>query len=210
MTTSRSIIWGSGIVYPDQAIKEKPKNVLAVRGPLTRNYLLNYGVNCPEIYGDPALLFPKYYKPTVNKKYKLGIIPHFRDKNNKFLEKYKNNNDVLIIDVTNIKPWSKFIDDINSCQNIVSSSLHGIIISDAYGIPNTWIEFDAGESKRFAFQDYLLSVNKHIDTPFIINNNIDVDDLMEECKKWTEPKIDLDLLLSVCPFKTVKKHETII
>ena len=51
-----------------------PQKVLAVRGPLSRNYLLENGVDCPDVYGDPALLFPKYYKPHIYKKYKLGII----------------------------------------------------------------------------------------------------------------------------------------
>ena len=158
MTTPQTIIWGSGVVYPQKPISAKPQKVLAVRGPLTRNYLIEKGIDCPKIFGDPALLFPFYYKPIIkNKKYKIGIIPHFRDKNNPLLNKFRNDSAVTIIDVTDIHPWTKFIDEINQCENIISSSLHGIIISDAYKVPNRWIEFVGGEKKAFAFHDYLQS-----------------------------------------------------
>ena len=200
MTTQNSIIWGSGIVYPGRELSAKPKKVLAVRGPLTRQYLLERGIDCPEIYGDPALLFPRYYQPTVQKKYRLGIIPHFRDKKNPLIEKLEQNPSVKIIDVENIQPWHQFIDDICSCDFIASSSLHGLIIADAYNIPNLWIELPNGESKRFAFQDYLQSVSREIHEPMMIHDDkISIEEIINSIK--LDPiKIDTDLLISVCPF----------
>lgn len=199
MTTSKSIIWGSGIVYPHKELSAIPQKVLAVRGPLTRQYLLKRGVECPEIYGDPALLFPRYYKPKGNKKYKLGIIPHFRDKGNSLLEKFRNDEGILIIDVQNVYPCTKFIDDICSCEYIASSSLHGVIVSDAYNIPNLWIEFPEGESKKFAFHDYMQSVGRNVESPLVLNAEMKAGDIL--AKIVYEPiKIDLDILLSVCPF----------
>jgi pyruvyltransferase len=201
MTSKRSVIWGSGVVYPNKELSAIPKKIYAVRGPLTREYLLQRGINCPEIYGDPALLFPQYYMPNPQKKYKLGIIPHFRDKQNQLLGKFKNDESVLIIDVQNIHPWHKFIDDIYSCECIASSSLHGIIISDAYNVPNVWIEFEEGERKEFAFNDYLLSVKKNNVKPLLINANTEKNDLIKESQKWTPIRIDLENLINVCPFK---------
>lgn len=207
MTTPKSIIWGSGIVYPDQEITAKPKTVLAVRGPLTRDYLLKRGIECPDIYGDPALLFPLYYKPQVKKKYRLGIIPHFRDKNNPLLNGFKNDDSVLIIDVQNICPWHQFIDDICSCEYIASSSLHGVIISDAYNVPNKWVEFDGGERKRFAFQDYLASVGKKNENPYSFISRTSKEDLIMACKSWKPINIDIEKLLAVCPFKNHQVYE---
>ena len=202
MTTHNSIIWGSGVVYPDHPISAIPKKILAVRGPLTREYLLKQNINCPEIYGDPALLFPQYYSPPKIKKYKIGIIPHFRDKNNQIWEKFKKDHDVFIIDVQNVYPWSQFIDDICSCEKLLTSSLHGLIIADSYSIPNVWIELESGESKRFAFLDYLKSVNKdEIKAPIVINDDTNLYDVLKITELWRQGTIDLEPLIKVCPFK---------
>lgn len=78
----------------------KPNKILSVRGPLTRNRLLKLGINCPESYGDIGLILPYFYYPELKKKYKLGTIPHYIDKE-KFNETYmKNDKDVKIIDAT--------------------------------------------------------------------------------------------------------------
>ena len=200
MTTPRSIIWGSGIVYPNKEISAIPKKVLAVRGPLTREYLIKRGIACPEVYGDPALLFPRFYQPPKEKKYKLGIIPHFRDKENPLIGKYAKEKSVLIIDVQSVHPWHKFIDDICSCEYIASSSLHGIIISDAYQVPNVWIELEGGERKTFAFKDYLYSVGKANVDAFPIVMDTDINELINKCRCWKSIDIDLEKLLAVCPF----------
>lgn len=199
MTTPRSIIWGSGVVYPEKEISAIPKKVLAVRGPLTRKYLTDRDISCPEIYGDPALLFPNYYQPQVDKTYKLGVIPHFRDKNNEILKNFADDPTVLIIDVQDVHPWHKFIDQICSCEHVATSSLHGLIISDAYHVPNVWIEFEGGESKRFAFFDYLKSVHREIDKPLLLSSKSSVEGIIETCQ-YTEIDIDLEKLLDTCPF----------
>ena len=71
-----TLVWGSGCLDSNSPLwksVDKPLKVLAVRGPLTRNVLMQHGIECPEIYGDPALLFPRYYfPPKVEKKYKYG------------------------------------------------------------------------------------------------------------------------------------------
>lgn len=202
MTNSKSIIWGSGVVYPNQKIAFSPKKVCAVRGPLTRKYLIEQGINCPEVYGDPALLFPLFYKPQTAKTHKYGIIPHFRDKDNDLLRELGNRPDVLIIDVQNIHPWHKFIDDINRCSYILSSSLHGIIISDAYEIPNCWVEFPSGESKRFAFFDYLQSVRRDNVIPIQLNISEGLDGVDSNLLNWKAPQIDIKELINTCPFKS--------
>ena len=89
MTNKDSIIWGSGVRNPDNPLPAIPHKVLAVRGPLTRKYLVSQGVECPEIYGDPALLLPKFYSPPiVDKKYSIGIILHKNDLGNSVIEEF--------------------------------------------------------------------------------------------------------------------------
>ncbi len=54
----------------------------AVRGPLTRQFLMDMGIDCPKIYGDPALLLPKLFpefKKSENPTKEYIIIPHHSD-----------------------------------------------------------------------------------------------------------------------------------
>jgi pyruvyltransferase len=132
------VVWGSGIIYKGQCFP-KPLKVLAVRGPITREHFLQQGYSCPEIYGDPALLLPLYYQPKpLADRYRFGIVPHYVDKSI-CNELFKDSPDVLIIDV--FDSVEVVIDKINSCDQILSSSLHGIIIAHAYGIQAGWIKF---------------------------------------------------------------------
>lgn len=204
--TPHSVIWGSGVQFPEHEITYagqviKPYKVLAVRGPLTRKYLLEKGIECPEIYGDPALLLPRYYTPKSQKKYKCGIIPHFKDKESPLVQKLAENNDIHFIDVQNVKDWRYFIEEIASCEFILSSSLHGIIIADTYNVPNSWVEFDRIDLKRFTFRDYFYAVGKNIDIPISIDENLGAEDILKLKQTWQPPVIDLDKLMLVCPFK---------
>ena len=95
------------------------------------------------MYGDPVLLMPKIYNPLQSIKYDLGIIPHHIDENNINLLRIINNSKikVKIISLVTYPNWKSVIDDICECNFIVSSSLHGLILADAYNIPNSWVSF---------------------------------------------------------------------
>lgn len=201
-TKPDTIIWGSGVGESTHILSNKPQKVLAVRGPLTRKYLLRHGVECPEIYGDPALLFSRYYIPKINKKYKIGFIPHFLDQTeNFFLYMKELGNEVVFINVKKYGTWKNFIDQVCSCDFIFSSSLHGLIIADSFGVPNIWCEFiHEMEDSGFKFRDYLLSVNKARLSP--INIMWKSMEELEKLQQFSEkPIIKLDALLAACPFK---------
>lgn len=84
----------------------------------------------------------------------------------------KEHSHCLFIDIQNYPTWHNFIDQILSCEMILSSSLHGIIVADAYGVPNLWCKFTDYEApgKGFKFKDYYLSVGKSIKNPVHIQN----------------------------------------
>ncbi|WP_034886533.1 polysaccharide pyruvyl transferase family protein [Gillisia sp. JM1] len=150
-----SIVWGSGIIDKEQIITKA--DFRAVRGPQTRKFLLELGYECPEIYGDPALLLPKYYHPTIKKEFEIGIIPHYHDF--KFVsDLYKNDSEILVIDLMTMD-IEAVTRQILECEKTISSSLHGIIVSHAYNIPSIWVEFsDKIFGDGIKYRDYLESV----------------------------------------------------
>jgi len=198
---SNSIIWGSGFISADSTCKEIPKQVLAVRGPLTRERLTELGIKCPEIYGDPALLLPEIYPAKKSEvKYKLGIMPHYKDKDNHWLKRhFSRNPEIKIIDIQNKNPL-KVVDDMLSCENIISSSLHGIICADAYDIPVVWVEFsDKVEGTGFKFRDYFASVGRIAYPPFQFEEFKNLDDILNVFKPY-EINIDVKELKNSFPF----------
>ena len=150
-TPNNKVEWDSFITTAKNA------TFLSVRGPRTRKRLVELGYNVPEKYGDPALLLPNYFPNVFFKKYELGIIPHFVD----FEEVnnvYKNISGIRVIDLItdSIEETTK---EILECKNIVSSSLHGIIVGQAYQIPTLWVKFsDKLSGDNVKFYDYFDTV----------------------------------------------------
>ncbi len=191
---NNSIVWGAGVLDEGTDFENyRPKKVCAVRGPKSRDHLLKYGIYCPEVYGDPALLFPKYYQPKVTKKYKLGIVPHWEDEFLSIVDPMKLDDGV--IKIRHDVGIYKFIDLINSCEKIASSSLHGLICADAYGIPAIRIWFQ--KHFEFKFEDYALSVGRPHE--FLPLSQIDTKKILGSFYPY-EVKINTDKLLEACPF----------
>lgn len=175
---TKSVIWGSGYISVSSKFINPPQTVLAVRGPNTRKKLLDDGVDCPEILGDPALLLPRFYAPTVIKKYKVGIIPHYVDKSHEWIMTMHSDPSVNVINVETNK-IEEFIYSVLQCDVILSTSLHGLIVADAYNIPSLWIRLsDEVVGGDFKFQDYFRSIDKNIEAPISCNATTSINDLM--------------------------------
>ncbi len=201
--TKDSVVWGSGIIDRKQKIAKA--DFKAVRGPHTRNYLLNLGYECPEVYGDPALLLPQYYNPQVEKKYKLGIIPHYHDYQ-EVLETYKDQPEIQVIDMMTLDVEAVTC-QILQCEQTISSSLHGLIVSHSYGIPSVWVEFsDKLFGDGIKFLDYIESITLSIYKPEFLSGNITLEELEALIKKYPSlPKVNQidklkESLIKSCPF----------
>jgi hypothetical protein len=167
LCNENTIVWGSGIRDINQNIN---KGIIkSVRGPLTRKRLLEIGCYCPPIYGDPGLLLPLYYNPVIEKKYTLGIIPHYTHYD-VVSKMYNGIESIKVIKLIN-KDIELVINDILSCEKTISSSLHGLIVSDAYNIPNKWVKFnDKINGDDTKYYDYFKSV-KRVDINYIDCSN---------------------------------------
>jgi len=160
-----SIIWGSGILFKEQYVKKA--TFKAVRGPKTRQRLLELGYKVPEIYGDPGILLPKYIAKKTDPKHDIGIIPHFVDYEavNKI---FINNPRVKVIKLLT-HSVEKTTLEILDCKQLISSSLHGVIIGQAYRIPTLWIKFSNKLSgDNIKFYDYYESMNIKFDNEIYI------------------------------------------
>lgn len=206
---SNSIIWGSGAIEGKKKLECKPKRVCAVRGPLTRQYLLGQGIDCPEIYGDPALLMPIIYTPNVEKKYKLGIIPHYSELELPEIKALDSRDDILIIKMRNYTTWQSVIDQICSCEAIASSSLHGLIISDAYGVPNVHIKLsNKVEGGEFKYKDYYGGVGREYVPAIDFSRGIKLSEIQNSLKLY-KPIYNIKPLLNAFPYRLKTKYSNI-
>lgn len=199
LSNKKTVIWGAGMIDKVLPVNIRIGDIKAVRGPLTQEALNKKGFNCPSCNGDPALLLPLHYQPIdIKKKYEIGIIPHYADLN--LLNHLSKLKDIHIIPTRGYDNWHCFIDEILQCRCIVSSSLHGLIIAEAYNVPSQWIEFDEAEDRdHFKYHDFYFSIGKE-QTPLHINTNTTKEDLIAECNKWKAGTMDLKSLIASCPF----------
>ncbi len=125
-------VWGSGTPNSDDRLAAGA-HYHAVRGPLTRDLVLRSGGSCPEVYGDPAWLLPIIHPRRRAATRKTGLILHFTH------EELATEvaPDIRRINIRRLgyDQIEAFLDEMLDCERIVSSSLHGVIIAQAYGIP---------------------------------------------------------------------------
>lgn len=156
-----AVIWGAGILDPfniANVIRHSwyvKYDIRAVRGPITRSCLQEAGYDCPEVYGDPAVLMPLIYQPEdQTKKYPVSVILHFSSS-------LKPGKDVHQINVET-DDYKDFIDQLTASEKIISSSLHGIILAEAYGIPAVFLNQDVTDQSLKYLDWYYSTGRKNI------------------------------------------------
>jgi pyruvyltransferase len=142
------VIWGSGFngKIAETELKFASLNVRAVRGKLTREVLTRRGIEVPEVFGDPALLLPHLLGEQFPKWPRRGtvFVPNLHD---------------LAIDrqglecISPILPWYECVGRIVSADFVIASSLHGIIVAEAFGVPCRYVRLSPTES-LFKYNDY--------------------------------------------------------
>jgi len=204
---SRSKIWGSGFI--DESQPFRGGQVFAVRGKYSALKLQKMGFPECNIYGDPALLLPLIYNPLKAKQEGVGIVAHIIDAE-KLIHEYGSTHKVIDLRSSNIEG---IIDEITSCEFILSTSLHGIIVAHAYGIPAIWVTNRKLYGDGIKFKDYFSSVNIPLYSGEPINKlpvcELDANLLKEKFKDFCLPHKDVSeiqkALLSVAPFKIDKR-----
>lgn len=195
---SNSVIWGQGFARYDDGVCVPPRQVCAVRGPLSRQKLLNAGLHCLPIFGDPALLLPRYFNDYVEKRHRIGLIPHYSHLGLTEFERLQDQG-AVVIDITG--ELFDVVRAVKSCYLIASSSLHGMIMADAYGVPSRWLEVEGHPiADEFRFHDYLHSVGRTDLTAFVVDKTSRLSDIEASLVSY-RVEIDLERLYESCPFK---------
>lgn len=191
------LIWGTGFLKR-HAIRRFPRfksfipglynrifkksKIYALRGPLSGAICESLGFKDPKVYGDPAILLPKYYNPKApHPTHKAGLILHHSQES-------KLSTDELHPDIKNIsvfregsKEIEAFVDEILQCEVIYSTSLHGLIIAQTYGVPAQWImlqDQDIHKDPMFKFEDYFSGVDQIRQQPHVLQS-LSIDELIK-------------------------------
>lgn len=153
-------VWGAGFLRPGPV--SKAIHVHAVRGPLSRQRLLEAGIDCPEVYGDPGLLVPRFYSVVVDKTHDTLVLPHHSDWK---LKHFARREKLPMLSVA--RPPLEVIDAICSARRLITSSLHGLVIAEAYGVPAIlWRDGGQTWEPHFKFRDYFTSTGRDDPTVF--------------------------------------------
>lgn len=179
-------VWGTGSGGKEYEYSNK-HYYHAVRGPLTASKLPT-GIKVNK-YGDPGLLSCELRK-TKNKpikKYRLGLIPHYVDHGSEEISKISENFPSLKM-ISVFDSIHNIMDSILECDLILSSSMHGLIVSDSLGVPNRWIKM-SDSFEEFKFDDYYASheiPTQVIRTPEVIDESL----ASEIIDSYHRPKLD--------------------
>lgn len=150
------VVWGAGRNgrIADSEHRTDGLDVRAVRGPLSQEWLLERNVECPSVFGDPALLLPWLRPDLVEcsgiKRHTVTFVRHIDDRptwGRRGVHTVSARADV-----------ERVLRSIVQSELVVSTSLHAVIVAEAFGIPARSIR-NASEPE-FKFADYFLATGR--------------------------------------------------
>lgn len=154
-------IWGAGCMRAIRVDFVPHVRFAALRGPITESLI---GVEVPA-YGDPGLLVAEAIGPAPEREDVVGLVPHLAHVEAPEVAALVAEEPRLrLIDVR--QDPEEVCRQIGACAHVVSSSLHGLIVADAYGVPNTWLDpTGIHRSPRLKFYDYAAAVGRVMPRP---------------------------------------------
>ena len=200
-----AMIWGSGIMKRN-ATFQRPLRIYSVRGPYTYQRCKELGYECPRIFGDPGLLLPRFYTPKpLVPRYRLGLIFHHLERPPPPSAGVRHI--TLIHQRDDDSATERIVDEIASCDMIYSSSLHGVIVAHAYGIPAVWCQFYAPVGpENTKFLDYYHSIGlTEVNESIVLTGTS-----FTRAVTFPQPQfpINTDAIWQACPFRPATFRKT--
>ena len=160
---ARPILWGTGVLNPffkrdflrnlDIRILRGPVGAAIAKVPMRE-------------FGDPGLFAPEAMGPAPARDDKIVVIPHHSQMAQATIARMAGRDPRLRLVDPRRSP-EEVCAEIASAAHVFSASLHGLIVADAYGVPNTWM--DPGEQGRMKYHDYAASIGRHLLHPVEID-----------------------------------------
>jgi len=151
------VVWGTGVngKVPRSEHRFHRLDVRAVRGPLTRRVLADLGVDAPEVYGDPGLLVPVVLPHLVevarDKTRGVTVVPHLSEVGRGPLpDGY----------LSPRAPLHDVLAGIARSERVVTSSLHGVVVADALGVPVQLVR--PRRETLFKYEDYFAGTSRDL------------------------------------------------
>lgn len=156
MARDGDVVWGTGVNGKslDADYSFRHLDVRAVRGPLTRKFLLARGISVPEVFGDPGLLVGYLWpKATFEGRFEpqsLTVIPNLHD-----APRYREQRGFW----HPCSPVEDTIARIATSEFVIGSSLHAIILAESFGVPARLLTSE--HEPAFKYQDYYLGSGRN-------------------------------------------------
>lgn len=201
-------IWGAGFMTASARLRYRPKEIFALRGKLTAKHIDRSWMKNGVAFGDPGLLISEVYTPNSLKSIddkKVAIVPHYKEKNVGRRLAEQNARDFVFLDIQGDS--KSFVEQLVNCSAVLSSSLHGIVLADAFEIPATWVDFgNPPAGQGFKFLDYFSAVNRKATMPVPIKTGADLRAAFQSAESVGIKAVKEDLLAS-CPFAAEQRSE---
>jgi succinoglycan biosynthesis protein ExoV len=150
----RKYIAGVGTGYFAPPVIDDSYNVYFVRGPKTAQKI---GLDPSLGIGDPAILLTELLKQPTQPSYRTSLIMHCDTAKTGYWKKIAENLGIHHIDPRTTDPL-KVINELIASEYVITESLHGAIIADAFGIP--WRPITTMPSiNQFKWHDWCESLN---------------------------------------------------
>lgn len=151
--------WGTGFISVPQDRFKSFAKVHAVRGRLTAEILGAAEMDVPSVYGDPGLLVSRFIEFPLEKRFKVSVVPHYCDIHDATVFCREHGFNLIPVDIG----IEDFMQRVSGSERVVSSSLHGIICAESFGVEAHWVKFtDLIIGGDFKFFDYISGTGRSI------------------------------------------------
>jgi hypothetical protein len=199
--TPQSYVWGTGVMHPAFGTGAVDgQKVYALRGPQSFSALREAGVSLRDVpFGDPAMLAPRLFgiRASSAPRHALGVVAHYVDRQRPAIRHLLAQDGVADLNVHG-DPLD-LMRTMADCEVVVSSSLHGLIVAEALGLPSLWIK--AGEDiagDDFKFGDWFATTRNRQQAPHILMEGERMETLIAMAEQ-RDHMIDLDALSAAFP-----------